>query len=83
MEVKNINEVLEVVNYYKKSYNNITTSFFNKKKEIEEKRKWKEFIYSLKGDNIYKTKRNAIWLYMNDDITYDELKKIIKGKIKK
>lgn len=80
MEVKNINEVLEVVNYYKKSYNNITTSFFNKKKEIEEKRKWKEFIYSLKGDNIYKTKRNAIWLYMNDDITYDELKKIIKGK---
>lgn len=80
MEVKNINEILEVVNYYKKSYNNITTSFFNKKKEIEEKRKWKEFIYSLKGDNIYKTKRNAIWLYMNDDITYDELKKIIKGK---
>lgn len=80
MEVKNINEVLEVVNYYKKKYNNITTSFFNKKEIIEKKRKWKEFIYSLKGDNIYKTKRNAIWLYMNDDITYDELKKIIKGK---
>ena len=80
MKIDNVRGILEVVDYYKKEYSGITSSFFDKKKSIEQKRKWKEYIYSLEGDSIYKTKRNAIWEYMNGYIEYEILEEIIRSK---
>lgn len=79
-KVDNVNDILGVVYNYRQEYSRITISFFNRKESLNKKRKWKEYIYSLKGDSIYKTKRNAIWEYMNGYIEYEILEEIIRSK---
>lgn len=80
MRVDNVKDILRVVYNYRQEYSRITISFFNEKKGIEAKKRWKRYIYSLKGDNVYMTKRNAIWNYLNGDIEYEILEEIIRSR---
>lgn len=79
-KVDNVNDILGVVYNYRQEYSRITVSFFNRKESLNKKRKWKDYIYSLNGDNIKCTKRNAIWEYMNGYIEYEILEEIIESK---
>lgn len=80
MKVDNVKDILGVAYKYRQEYGRITISFFNEKKGIEQRKRWRKYIYSLKGDNVKFTKRNAIWDYLNGYIEYEVLEEIIRSR---
>ena len=79
--IKNIKAFTKNMEEYKRQYDGVTASYFNRKPLLEHKRKWKNAVYSIKCRKCEEYKLNIIWLYLNGDVCYGEAKRILERKI--
>ena len=80
MKFKDLEHFLSMASEIKRKYNAINSSFFNEKKAVEERKRYRDTIYSIPCKSKDKWKINKVWEYLNKDIDYELLEEIIRRK---
>lgn len=70
-------EFIENINEVKKEYLGFRRSFFTPLKSLENTTKYKEIVYSTNEKREWV--KDLLWEYINDDIEYEELIKILRN----
>lgn len=70
-------DFIENINEIKKEYLGFRRSFFTPLNSLENTTKYKEIVYSINEKREWV--KDLLWEYINDDIEYEELIKILRN----